>query len=179
MQPNHLLASTLTMALLAGCGHTATTAPMYNAQGPVEAQAATLAKRLMVGFGELPAAGKLAVEGHTLLSGDEAGQAVSGGAEITPKDLGTKTSGTLTVNPADCPWQKVVHGAGGFTLDVAAHVNQCILELTNSSASGSITTSAFNLVDGDAFDNTSTSVFQCLVAYMASGKKSLSVRKIT
>lgn len=126
-----------------------------------------------------PAAGKLAVEGHTLLSGDEAGQAVSGGAEITPKDLGTKTSGTLTVNAADCPWQKAVHGAGAFSLDVSAHVNQCILELTNSSASGSITTSAFDLVDGDAFDNTAGSCFLCLIAYTAAGKKSLSVRKVT
>jgi hypothetical protein len=110
---------------------------------------------------------------------DLAGQAISGGAEIAPKDLGTKTSGTLTVNPADCPWQKVVHGAGAFALDVAAHVNQCILELTNSSASGSITTSAFDLVDGDPFDNTAGSVFLCLIAYTAAGKKSLSVRKVS
>ena len=84
----------------------------------------------------------------------------------------------MTVNPADCPWQTVVHGAGGFTLNVAAHVNQCILELTNSSASGSITTSAFDKVDGDAFDNTSTSVFLCLISYTAAGAKSLSVRKL-
>lgn len=60
MQTNHLLASALSLAVLAGCGHASVVAPMYNATGAVEAASTTLAKRLVVGFEQMPAADALA-----------------------------------------------------------------------------------------------------------------------
>lgn len=113
-----------------------------------------------------------------MLANNQENQPLSGGATVTPKDLGTLSTGTLTVDAGDCPWQKVVHGAGGFALDVATNIASCYVTLTNSSASGSITTSAFDDVDGDAFDNTSGSEFLCHMGYTPGGSKFLSVRKI-
>jgi hypothetical protein len=109
---------------------------------------------------------------------DLAGQVITVGVTVTPTDLGTFSSGTCTVDPSACPIQKVVHGAGGFAFDIAANCNQCIVEMTNSSASGSITTSAIDKMVGDAFDNTTGSVFLCLFMYTPAGKKTLQVWKI-
>lgn len=80
-------------------------------------------------------------------------------------DHGTQSSGTLTptVSSSIMNFQKVVNG-GAFTL--APPVGNCTvnLEITNNASAGAITTSGFDVVDGDAFTTTNTHVF---IGYIA------------
>lgn len=79
----------------------------------------------------------------------------------TDYDNGTKTSGTLTLDYVNGNFQKAVHGAGGFTLAPQTTTSSVVLVITNASASGTITTSGYSIVTGDAFDNTGTNKFMC------------------
>lgn len=108
---------------------------------------------------------------------DVENQAITGGATITPKNLGTQSSGTLTVDCGDCPWQRVING-GAFALDLSAVVSSTYLEIINNASAGAITTSAFDIVDGDSFDTTENNVFLCHVGYTYNGKKFLSVKAL-
>lgn len=105
-------------------------------------------------------AGKLAVEGHTVLTGDEAAQTVSGGARVTVYDNGTKSSGTFTPDPGNCPMQKA-NNNGAHTLAPGTNYGNYILTYTNGASAGAITTSGWTKVGGDSFDTTSGHKFRC------------------
>lgn len=91
---------------------------------------------------------------------DEENQALSGGATVTVKDLGTQTSGTLTLDMGDRPMQKCVNN-GAFTLAPGSTVGACILTVTNAASAGAITTSGWTVVSGSSFDTTNTNKFRC------------------
>lgn len=105
---------------------------------------------------------------------DVENQTLAGGASVTAKNLGTQSSGTLTVDVGDRPEQYCVNG-GAFTLDLSAVVGSCWLQITNNGSAGAITTTAFDVVSGDSFDTTDTNVFHCLLRYAQNGQKLLHV----
>lgn len=96
----------------------------------------------------------------TALRADLEGQTISGGAEITSKDLGTASSGTVTPDPSARPIQHYTNG-GAHTLAPSAAVGNCVVEITNNASAGAITTSGFTRVTGDAFDTTNGHKFVC------------------
>jgi hypothetical protein len=99
------------------------------------------------------------------LKGDVEGQSITGGAGITPKDLGNTTGGgTKTIDVRDRAMQ-IIENTEAFTLDVAAQSGQCVLLIKNGSGAGSITTSGFTHVRGDAFTTTNGHVFRCTIEY--------------
>lgn len=87
-------------------------------------------------------------------------QAITGGAIVTTKDLGTQSSGTLTLDMGARPLQKVTNG-GAFTLAPGTNTGSCILDVTNNGSAGAITTSGWTKVAGDAFDTTNAHGFRC------------------
>lgn len=87
-------------------------------------------------------------------------QTLAGGAAVTVKDLGTKSSGTLTLDMGDRPLQKCVNG-GAFTLAPGTVKGSCLLTITNNGSAGTITTSGWTQVAGDSFDTTDTHKFLC------------------
>jgi hypothetical protein len=93
------------------------------------------------------------------LKGDVEGQSITGGARITPKDLGTMTTGTLTVDPGDCPMQKYVNN-GAHTLGELSGEGSCVTWIINGSSAGAITTSEWDRKDGDSFTTTDGHIFR-------------------
>jgi hypothetical protein len=87
-------------------------------------------------------------------------QTLAGGAAVTVKNLGTVTSGTLTLDMGDRPLQKCVNG-GAFTLAPGAVKGSCLLTITNNSSAGTVTTSGWTQVAGDSFDTTDAHKFLC------------------
>lgn len=102
---------------------------------------------------------------------------ITGGATITPKDLGTKSSGTVTIAVADCQMQMYTNG-GAHSLDVSG-TGATIVVITNNSSAGAITTSDFDRVIGSAFETTDGAVYRCVVEYWGPGRKWLLVTRIT
>jgi hypothetical protein len=92
----------------------------------------------------------------------EADQVISGGARVTSLSLGTVTTGTVTLDPGDRPMQHYVNN-GAHTLAPGSNVGSIILDITNDSSAGTITTSGFTKVDGDAFTTTDEHKFRCSV----------------
>lgn len=105
---------------------------------------------------------------------DTEDQTLTGGAGVTPKDLGTKSSGTVTPDPRDRSMQKYVNG-GAHTLAPGSTTGNYILEIVNNSSAGAITTSSFDLVDGDDFTTTDGDKFLCVVI-VGTASSYLSVR---
>ena len=68
-------------------------------------------------------------------------------------DNGTVSTGTLTVDPEESNFQKVING-GAFTLAVPAENGNVILQVTNNASAGTITTSGFTTVSGDTLTTT-------------------------
>lgn len=95
-----------------------------------------------------------------LLMSDIADQTIAGGANITLLDQGTKSSGTYTLDGGARPHQKITND-GAFTLAPDASESSFILDILNDSSAGTITTSGFSQVSGDAFDTTDTNRFRC------------------
>ena len=89
-----------------------------------------------------------------------ADQTLSGGANVTPADLGTKSSGTLTIDCGTCQLQRVING-GAFTLAAPALEGSCIVKVKNNGSAGVITFSGFSvgLNTGDALTTTNTHKF--------------------
>ena len=89
-----------------------------------------------------------------------ADQTLSGGANCTTFDNGTKSSGTFTVDCGKNPCQKCVNG-GAFTLAAPASDGSCILLVTNNGSAGAITFSGFSVGSntGDALTTTDTNKF--------------------
>lgn len=90
------------------------------------------------------------------------GRNVTAGITATSKNKGTQSSGTLTPDPLEGNIQHVING-GAFTLAANSTPHTLILQITNGGSSGTITTSGFSKVNGDSFDTTSTSAFECVI----------------
>ncbi len=86
-------------------------------------------------------------------------QVLTGGARVTPKDLGTVTSGTLTPDPGDRPLQYATNN-GAHILAPGSNKGSYILEYTNGVSAGAITTSSWTKVVG-SFTTTSGHKFLC------------------
>ena len=78
---------------------------------------------------------------------------LTAGFANTIHDLGTITSGTVTPNEANGNMQKMVNN-GAHTLAVPANDCTMIIQVTNDSSAGTVTTSAYDIVDGDSLTTT-------------------------
>jgi len=87
-------------------------------------------------------------------------QALSGGVAVAVKDLGTRSSGTLTLDMGDRPLQKYVNN-GSHTLSPGTVKGSCLVSITNGASAGAITTSNWSHVAGDSFDTTDGDKFLC------------------
>lgn len=94
-------------------------------------------------------AAKLGVENQTL----------TGGVTVTSKNLGTIDSGTLTLDMGDRPQQHYTND-GAHTLAPGTVFGSCLLDITNASSAGAITTSGWTKVVG-AFTTTDEDKFRC------------------
>jgi hypothetical protein len=90
---------------------------------------------------------------------DTEDQALTGGARVTSKSLGTVASGTLTLDPGDRPLQHYTNN-GAHTLAPGSNAGSIILDITNASSAGVITTSGWTKVVG-AFTTTNGHKFRC------------------
>lgn len=88
------------------------------------------------------------------------GQVFTGGVAVTSKDLGTISTGTLTLDLGDRPAQHYING-GAHTLAPGAVVGSCLLDVTNNASAGITTTSGWTAVDGDSFTTTDGDKFRC------------------
>lgn len=90
-------------------------------------------------------------------------QTVTGGANVNPAtngNLGTITTGTVTIDCGACPLQYLVNN-GTFTIAAPSNDGSCILKITNAGSAGTISFSGFtaNSNTGEALTTTNTSVF--------------------
>lgn len=108
---------------------------------------------------------------------------ITGGAHVTPKDLGNTTGGgTKTIDVSDRCTQ-LISNTAAFTLDVGtSHKGSTVLIITNGSGAGAVTLTNFassnGVTKGDAFDTTLGSVFRCTIEYWDTGLKWLFVEKM-
>lgn len=88
-------------------------------------------------------------------------QVVTGGARVTPKQIGggTVTSGTVTLDPGDRALQYYTNG-GAHTLAPGSNKGSIVVEITNNASAGAITLSSWTHVDG-AFTTTDGDIFIC------------------
>lgn len=95
-------------------------------------------------------------------------QALTGGFVVTPKSLGTITTGTVTPDPGDRPLQYYVNG-GAHTLAPSANKGSYIIDIINNGSAGAITTSGWTKVVGDSFNTTLLNQFRCTCSIGESG----------
>lgn len=96
-----------------------------------------------------------------VLLSDVENQAVTGGATVTPKSLGTVSSGTLTLDMGDRALQHYTNN-GAHTLAPGSVPGCCILDITNAGSAGAITTSGWTRVVGAALLTTTNGhAFRC------------------
>jgi hypothetical protein len=108
------------------------------------------------------------IDGHTALVDDVEGQGpITGGAQITPKDLGTITTGTVTVDPGDRGLHTYTNN-GAHTLAAMSGNGATIVQITNGPTAGTITTSGWDVVKGDAFTTTNGHRFLCMLVKIGS-----------
>jgi hypothetical protein len=86
-------------------------------------------------------------------------QVISGGARVTSKSLGTITTGTVTPDPGDRQLQHYTNG-GAHTLAPGSNTGSYLLDITNDSSAGAITTSGWTRVTG-SFTTTNAHKFRC------------------
>lgn len=96
----------------------------------------------------------------SILTGDTENQALTGGATVTSKSLGTQSSGTLTLDMGDRPLQHYTNN-GAHTLAPGTVNGFCLVDITNGASAGAITTSGWTQVAGDSFDTTNANKFRC------------------
>lgn len=92
-----------------------------------------------------------------------ADQTLSGGANVTASNQGTKSSGTFTVDCGASPLQYITN-SGAFTIAAPANDGSCIVLVTNSSA-GAISFTGFSVGTntGDAYATTGTNKYSLFV----------------
>ncbi len=89
-------------------------------------------------------------------------QVVTGGTRVTSLALNSGnpvTTGTLTLDPGDCPLQHYTNG-GAHTLAPGSNTGYILLDITNNGSAGAITTSGWTKVVG-AFTTTNGHKFRC------------------
>lgn len=94
---------------------------------------------------------------------DTADQTITGGARVTSlalNDGSAVTTGTVTLNPGDRPLQHYTNG-GAHTLAPGSNPGSIMLDITNNSNAGAITTSGWTKVVG-AFSTTDGDKFRCV-----------------
>lgn len=125
------------------------------------------------------AAGRASIEGNPILLNNTENQGpLTGGANVTPKDLGTITTGTVTVDVGDRIMQSYINnGAHALAVDTGG-TGTAILLITNAASAGAITTSAFDRVLGDPFDTTNGSTFNCVIYRWGASNEILIVQKL-
>ena len=79
---------------------------------------------------------------------------------MTAANLGTQSSGTLTIDCGRAPLQYVTDN-GAFTLAAPANDGSCLVLVTNGASAGAITFSGFSVGSntGDALTTTNTNKF--------------------
>lgn len=87
-------------------------------------------------------------------------QTLSGGANVTAVSLGTKSSGTLTIDCGTGPLQYYTNG-GAHTFAAPSNDGSCIIQSINNGSAGAITFSGFTVGSstGDALTTTNTQKF--------------------
>jgi hypothetical protein len=93
-------------------------------------------------------------------SGLASGTIGAAGANLTPYNAGTKSTGTYTPASTDGNFQYATNDGAHTLAPPATNCQICIL-YTNGSSAGAITTSGFTKVVGDSFTTTNTSKFMC------------------
>lgn len=93
-----------------------------------------------------------------------ADQTLSGGANITASNQGTKSSGTFTVDCGVSPGQYIVNN-GAFSLAAPANDGSCIVLVTNGASAGAITFTGFSVGAniGDTYATTNTNKYSLFV----------------
>ncbi len=89
-----------------------------------------------------------------------ADQTLSGGANVTATNLGTKSSGTTTIDCGTVPLQYLTDG-GAFTLAAPSNDGSCDVLVINNASAGAITFSGFSVGSntGDTLDTTNAHKF--------------------
>lgn len=78
----------------------------------------------------------------------DASATLSAGYAETTFNAGTKTTGTFTPDESDGNFQRAING-GAHTLSPPNNDTSLVIQYTNNSSAGAITTSGFTSVDGD------------------------------
>ena len=84
----------------------------------------------------------------------------SGGYQYTIDADGTKSSGTYTPTTAGGTYKTATNN-GAHTLAPQSEVSTIVIQYTNDSSAGSITTSGWDKVSGDSFTTTNGHDFMC------------------
>jgi hypothetical protein len=87
-------------------------------------------------------------------------QLLTGGVILKPANLGTMSSGTITIDCGKNPEQFLIDG-GAFTLAAPKNDSSCLVLVRNNGSAGAITFSGFNVgsATGDALDTTNAHLF--------------------
>ena len=93
---------------------------------------------------------------------DTEGLAETGGTVITSKNLGTQSSGTLTIEVSGRKLQHYTNG-GAHVLTATGSTGFCFIDITNNGSAGAINTSAFTHVSGDSFTTGNGDKFHCVL----------------
>lgn len=93
---------------------------------------------------------------------------LTAGYDATEADLGTKTTGTVTLAAADGNFQKYGNN-GAHTLAPPTTTCSIVVDITNGASAGTITVSGFTKVTGDSFTTTNGHKFRCYVTKNAVG----------
>lgn len=119
-----------------------------------------------VGFDFTPkGAGRLQEAGNNVLVNGVT-DSLTKGYSATLYDHGTISSGTVTLDEADGPLQKITNN-GAFILDPPSNDTSLVVDILNAAAAGAVTTSGFDKVDG-AFSTTNTYRYRCYVSVVDS-----------
>jgi hypothetical protein len=98
-------------------------------------------------------------------------QALTGGARVTSKSLGTITTGTVTPDPGDRPMQHYTNN-GAHTLAPGTNKGAYYLDILNGASAGAITKSGWTKETGAAFTTTNAHKFRC---YCSIGEQGSSI----
>jgi hypothetical protein len=91
---------------------------------------------------------------------DAEDQPLTGGCDVTSKNLGDIVGGTVTPDPGDRPLQHY-NNAGAHQIGVSPSMGSMLLDITNIAGAGIINTATFTKVIGDAFTTTVGHKFRC------------------
>jgi len=111
---------------------------------------------------ERASAGKVTVESHPILAGDQSSALSAGFSQTAYTGIGTVTTGTVTPVITNGAVQSYTNN-GAHTLAPPSATCSMMLEITNGASAGAITTSGFTKKDGDNFTTTNGHKFLCSI----------------